>query len=63
MVTMQMYELIEQLNKEGVTIIMISHDIDKALQYASHILHIGIELFFGTREEYLNQRENGKGDA
>ena len=63
-VTLEMYELIESLNKnDGVTIIMISHDIDKALQYASHILHIGNELFFGTREEYLNQRENGKGDA
>ena len=63
-VTLEMYELIESLNKnDRVTIIMISHDIDKALQYASHILHIGNELFFGTREEYLNQRENGKGDA
>ena len=63
-VTLEMYELIERLNKnDGVTIIMISHDIDKALQYASHILHIGNEIFFGTREEYLDQRESGKGDA
>ena len=49
-----MYELIESLNKaDGVTVIMISHDVDKALQYASAILHIGSECFFGTREEYL----------
>lgn len=53
MVTMQMYELIEQLNKEGVTIIMISHDIAAAARYASHILHIGDSVFYGTRQEYM----------
>lgn len=52
-VTVQMYDLIEELNKEGITIIMISHDIAAALKYASHILHIGDTVFFGTREEYL----------
>lgn len=52
-VTADMYELIDSLNKDGVTVIMISHDVDKAIQYASHILHIGTELFFGTRDEYI----------
>ena len=52
-VTSQMYELISSLNKDGVTIIMISHDITAALKYASHILHIGDEIFYGTREEYI----------
>ncbi len=51
-VTAQMYELIAGLNKEGITIIMISHDISAALNYASHILHIGDSVFYGTREEY-----------
>ena len=51
-VTEQMYELIANLNKEGITIIMISHDIAAALCYASHILHIGDTVFFGTKEEY-----------
>ncbi|MBR6897219.1 MAG: metal ABC transporter ATP-binding protein [Lachnospiraceae bacterium] len=51
--TAQMYSLIEQLNKEGITIIMISHDIASALKFASHILHIGSRLFYGTKEEYL----------
>ncbi len=63
-VTADMYELIDSLNKnDGVTVIMISHDVDKAAQYASHILHIGSELFFGTREEYLMQakRKGGAG--
>ena len=52
MVTAEMYELIRQLNREGVTIIMISHDIAAAVRYASHILHVGSEMFFGTAAEY-----------
>lgn len=54
-VTKELYEVIERLNqKDGITVIMVSHDIEAALKYASHILHIGTPLFFGTREEYLN---------
>ena len=52
-VTSEMYELIEKLNRGGITIIMISHDVSAALRYASHILHIGASCYFGTREEYL----------
>lgn len=52
-VTADMYALIQELNKEGITIIMISHDIAAALQYASHILHIGEEIFFGRMDDYL----------
>ncbi len=52
-VTVEMYELIKTLNDEGITIIMISHDIEAALKYASHILHVDRKLFFGTGEEYL----------
>lgn len=55
-VTLEMYALIERLNREdGITIIMVSHDIPAAVKYASHILHLGHEpLFFGTAEEYLH---------
>ncbi len=52
-VTAEMYALISQLNREGITIIMISHDLDAALRDASHILHVGRKVFFGTREAYL----------
>ncbi|WP_311146457.1 ATP-binding cassette domain-containing protein, partial [Stomatobaculum longum] len=55
-VTADMYQLIQGLNEEGITIIMISHDIAAAVQYASHILHIGKKVFFGTREEYQHSR-------
>lgn len=49
----QMYEIIRQLHQEGITIIMISHDLESALNHATHVLHIGKELFFGTKEAYL----------
>ncbi len=51
-VTKEMYSLIEELNKDGMTVIMVSHDISAALRYADRILHIGEKLFFGTKEEY-----------
>ena len=53
-VTAEMYRLIDELNhRDGITIIMISHDIAAAVKYASHILHIGNTLFFETKAEYL----------
>ncbi len=71
-VTAEMYGLIEVLNKEDITVIMISHDIAAAVRYASHILHIGARVFFGTKEEYLKsdagrifimQQEGGEGNV
>lgn len=59
-VTAEMYRLIKKLNHcDGITVIMISHDIAAAVKYASHILHIGKTVFFGTKEEYL-QSPQGK---
>ena len=52
-VTAEMYSVIKELNDEGITIIMISHDISAALKYATHILHIGEKVFFGTKSSYL----------
>ena len=53
-VTAELYRLIERLNREdGITVIMISHDIAAAVKYASHILHIGDKVFFGTKQAYL----------
>ncbi len=53
-VTMEMYGLIRDLNREdGITVMMISHDITAALQEATHILHVGEDLFFGTKADYL----------
>lgn len=57
MAVSDMYTLIEDLNKnDGLTIIMISHDISAAVRNATHILHIGHNrpLFFGATADYLN---------
>lgn len=53
--TNEMYELIAGLNRnEKISIIMVSHDINAAVKYASHILHIGsTQLFFGLKKDYI----------
>ena len=52
--TEEMYRLIEKINREDkITIIMISHDIRGAMEYASHILQIGQEVIFQSKENYL----------
>ncbi len=53
-VTIELYELIRKLNDEGITIIMISHDVSAAVKYANKILHIGRQTFFGSVKEYLD---------
>ncbi|MBR3288198.1 MAG: metal ABC transporter ATP-binding protein [Lachnospiraceae bacterium] len=59
-VTAEMYELVKELNQnDNITIIMISHDLNDALKYATHILHVGSVVFFGTKNDYLNS-ELGK---
>ncbi len=61
-VSSEMYEVIHELNvKDKVTILMITHDIECAITYATHILKIGEENFFGTKEEYLQLlKKSGK---
>ncbi len=49
--TRQMYELIQKLNREGMAIVMVSHDIREVKKYASHILHFGDEVSFEARKE------------
>lgn len=40
--TAMMYEIINKLNKkDGMTIIMISHDLNGSLKYASNVLNVG----------------------
>ncbi len=52
--TRTMYSLIQQLNLEGMTIMMISHDLEAVTDYASHVLKLGGGNFFGTRQEFSN---------
>ena len=50
------YDIINELNKSNMTIIMISHDIKVALEYATKVLYIGEHIFFGTTPEYKKSR-------
>lgn len=59
-VTNEMYELIYSLNKDGITIVMVSHDIQAAIKYATKILHVSdTPEYFESREAYLNS-ETGR---
>ncbi len=52
-VTEEMYQIIETLNrKDKITIVMITHNINDSVKYASHIMHIGKNVFYGTKQEY-----------
>ncbi len=52
--TKELYRILEYLNKEEhVTILMVSHDVQNMISYATHILHMNRQMkFFGTVEEY-----------
>ena len=52
--TGELYNLIKLVNLcNDITVIMVTHDIDAALRYATHVLHLGHQqLFFGTAAEY-----------
>lgn len=54
MVTAEMYELIAKINRGGVTVIMVTHDITAAVKYANRILCLREDsYFFGTIDEFL----------
>ena len=61
LISSEFYGLLGRLNKEnGMTIIMVSHDIEAAREYADSILHIGTgRYFFGSVSEYLRS-DTGK---
>ncbi len=54
LVTHELYHLLRALNREGMTIVMVSHDLSGALGFADHVLHLQkTALFFGSTGEYL----------
>ena len=61
LVTAELYQTIAALRQDtGITIIMISHDVHAAVQYASHILHLqNKQLFFGPTADYT-ETETGR---
>lgn len=56
----EIYKLVRKLNDSGLAVIMISHDINRALSESKHILNLSENgWFFGTVQEYS---EHAKGD-
>lgn len=53
-ITKQLYEVIRELNaSDGISVVMVSHDIMSAVHNASKILHLDKETsFFGSSAEY-----------
>lgn len=56
--TTEMYNLIKKLNSEDkMTVIMVSHDIENAVEYSQYILHLQNKpLFFGSATDYKKGR-------
>lgn len=53
MVTAELYGIISGINKSGVTVIMVTHDIAAAMKYASHILCLRSgSWYFGTKQQF-----------
>ncbi len=53
--TAEFYEIMEELRADGITIIIISHDISCAVHYGNKILHLGNEgYFFGSSADYVH---------
>ena len=48
----ELYRTVSRLCAEGVTVLMVSHELQTVLEEATHILHVGEPCFFGTKEEY-----------
>ena len=52
----EMYNLLKLINLcDGVTVVMVSHDVNAALRYATHILQLGhTQLYFGSVHDYVH---------
>jgi zinc transport system ATP-binding protein len=49
----ELYRTIQELNRSGLTVVMVTHDARCTAEYATHVLHLQNEqVFFGTAEEY-----------
>ena len=49
--------LIKELNEDGVTIVMVSHDIHCVTKNSNRVLHLGYDYFyFGTTQEYMDSQ-------
>jgi len=55
------YELLEQLNNQGVTIVLISHDVGRITNYVTKIASLNQKLeFYGTHAEFCSNDKKHK---
>lgn len=65
MISRQIYKLLKELNKKkDLTIIMVSHDIDRAVKYADRIIEIrnGKKVFDDLSSKFIlegGEKKNG----
>lgn len=59
LVRVSLYELIHDLNAaRGITIVMVTHDVNTAVHFASKVLLLDTkQLFFGTPDEFQESAE------
>ena len=55
----ELYALLDELHRtDGMTILMVTHDLEAAKHYADKVLHLGGNRFFLARDEYLAFLQN-----
>lgn len=54
LVSSELYRLIDGLHRNGLTVVMVTHDLAPSLAGATHILHLDHgSYWFGTKDAYL----------
>lgn len=49
-----LFELAEELRRDGLALITVSHELSAAQKYATHVLHLSHrQRFFGSLDDYL----------
>lgn len=53
----QLYRILDELHQKGITVIMITHDLN-AISHATHVLHLDARKpFFGTQDAYYQSKQ------
>ncbi len=60
--TEEMYELIKKLNKEGTTVIMITHDVENSVNYADYVLSIDETVKYMEKDEFVKTLAGDKSE-
>lgn len=55
----ELYDIIQTLHQSGMTIVMITHDVARAVNDAMQVLHLGRDRFWGSAAAY-RQSETGR---